>query len=123
VYTCVNVTFEEGIAFAKQIMADHPDVDGLFAITDLVAVGVLAFFNDNNIKVPDQVKVIGFSNWFMSQVISPKLSTVEQPSFEMGYQAFYLLLEEINANKELREFKPKIIELNTSVIERESTSL
>ncbi len=123
VYTCVNVTFEEGIAFAKQIMADHPDVDGLFAITDLVAVGVLAFFNDNNIKVPDQIKVIGFSNWFMSQVISPKLSTVEQPSFEMGYQAFYLLLEEINANKELREFKPKIIELNTSVIERESTSL
>jgi LacI family transcriptional regulator len=76
--TCENVTFQEGIDFAKQILEEHQDVDGIFAITDLVAVGVLSYFNDNKIKVPQQVAVIGFSNWFMSQV-PPKLSTVDQP--------------------------------------------
>jgi len=121
VYTCKNVTFEEGKDFASQILKEHPDVDGIFVITDLVAVGVLAHFNENNIKVPDQIKVIGFSNWFMSQVITPKLSTVDQPSYEMGVQSFSLLLEEINQKKELLDFKPRTIELDTNIIEREST--
>jgi LacI family transcriptional regulator len=121
VYTCKNVTFEEGKEFAKQIEREHPEVDGIFAITDLVAVGVLAHFNEVNIKVPEQVKIIGFSNWFMSQVITPKLSTVDQPSFEMGVASFKLLLEEMNSKKELLPFNPKTIELETDIIEREST--
>lgn len=121
VYTCTNVTFEEGIDFAEQIIKNHPDVDGIFAITDLVAVGVLAYCNDNGIHVPQKIKLIGFSNWFMSQVVSPKLSTVEQPSFEMGKQAFNVLLEEINAKKVGIAFSPKTIELDTTIIEREST--
>ena len=121
VYTCKNVTFEEGKEFAEQIINDHPDVDGIFIITDLVAVGVLAYFNEKNIKVPEQIKVIGFSNWFMSQVITPKLSTVDQPSYEMGTHSFNVLLEEINSKKDNLIYKPRIIELETSVIEREST--
>lgn len=122
IYTCKNVTFEEGKIFAEQLLKEHENIDGIFAITDLVAVGVIAHFNENNIKVPEEIKVIGFSNWFMSQVITPKLSTVDQPSFEMGIQSFLLLLEEINSRKEILEFKPRIIELETSIIERESTS-
>lgn len=121
VYTCKNVTFDEGKEFAKQIIEEHTDIDGVFVITDLVAVGVLAYFNEKKIKVPEQIKVIGFSNWFMSQVITPKLSTVDQPSFEMGVQSFGLLLEEINTRKELLPFQPRTIELETGIIEREST--
>jgi LacI family transcriptional regulator len=47
-------------------------------------VGALSYLNDNKIKIPEQMAVIGFSNWFMSQVITPKLSTIDQPSHEMG---------------------------------------
>ena len=121
VYTCENVTFDEGVEFAKQIVTDHPDVDGIFAVTDLVAVGVLAYCNEKGIKVPDQIAVIGFSNWFMSQVISPKLSTVDQPSYEMGVAAFNLLLEEMICHREGKVFHPRTIELGTSIIERESS--
>jgi len=96
-------------------------VDGIFVITDLVAVGVLAHFNENEIKVPKEIKIIGFSNWFMSQVITPKLSTVDQPSYEMGVESFNLLLEEMNCRKEMTTFSPRTIELTTSIIEREST--
>jgi LacI family transcriptional regulator len=121
VYTCKNVTFEEGIEFAKQIVDEHPEVDGIFVITDLVAVGVLAYFNEKGIQVPNQIAVIGFSNWFMSQVITPKLSTVDQPSYEMGVAAFSLLLEEMICRKEGKVFFPRTIELGTSIIERESS--
>lgn len=121
VYTCERVSFEEGYAFAKQIIEQHPDVDGIFVITDLVAVGVLAYFNEQKIHVPEQIAVIGFSNWFMSQVITPKLSTVDQPSYEMGAQAFQLLLEEMICHRDQKPFEPKTIELKTTIIEREST--
>lgn len=122
VYTCKNVTFEEGMDFAKQIHEQHPDVDGIFVITDLVAVGVLTYFNENGINIPKDVAVIGFSNWFMSQVITPKLSSVDQPSYEMGVAAFDLLLEEMIARKDGIVFTPRTIELKTSIIERQSSN-
>lgn len=121
VYACHNVTFDEGRVFAEQIIKDHPDVDGIFVITDLVAVGVLSYFNENNISVPNQIRVIGFSNWFMSQVITPKLSTVDQPSYEMGVQAFRVLFDELQMRKEGKVVSPRIVELDTSIIERESS--
>jgi LacI family transcriptional regulator len=121
VYVCEKVSFEEGYEFTKQLFEEHPDVDGIFAITDLVAVGTLAYCNEQKIDVPKEVKVIGFSNWFMSQVITPKLSTIEQPSHEMGITAFNLLLEEMAARKEESEFTPKTIELTTQIIKRESS--
>ncbi len=121
VYTCQNVTFQEGIDFAKQIITEHTDVDGIFVITDLVAVGVLSYFNEIGIKVPEQIAVIGFSNWFISQVFTPKLSTVDQPSHEMGIAAFDLLLEEINNKKDKKAFAPKIVELETNIVIRESS--
>jgi LacI family transcriptional regulator len=121
VYACEKVSFEEGKEFTEQLFKEHPDVDGIFAITDLVAVGTIAHCNEQKINVPKDVKVIGFSNWFMSQVITPKLSTVEQPSHEMGITAFSLLLEEIAARKEEKEFTPKTIELSIEIIVRESS--
>jgi LacI family transcriptional regulator len=121
VYTCEKVNFEEGMDFAKQIIKDHADVDGIFAITDLVAVGVLTYFNENGIKIPEQIAVIGFSNWFMSQVLTPKLSSVEQPSHEMGVESFNLLMEEMICHKEGISFTPRTVELQTSTIIREST--
>ena len=121
VYTCENVTFDEGFDFAKQIVNDHPDIDGIFAITDLVAVGVLSYLNENNIAMPGKIALIGFSNWFMAQVMTPKLSTIDQPSYEMGVAAFSLLLEEMICHKEGVIFKPRIIELETNLVIRDST--
>jgi LacI family transcriptional regulator len=121
VYTCQQVSFEEGFEFAKKITTNHPDVDGVFAITDLVAVGVLAYCNENGVKIPQQIAVIGFSNWFMSQVMTPKLSTIDQPGREMGEVAFNLLLDEINVNKEGGTFEPKTVTLKTNLIARAST--
>jgi LacI family transcriptional regulator len=121
VYTCKSITFEQGVEFAKQIVEENLGIDGIFVITDLVAIGVLAHFNEIGIQVPNQIAIIGFSNWFVSQVITPKLSTVDQPNYEMGVAAFELLLEEINCRKDGKVFTPRTIELGTSIIERDST--
>lgn len=121
VYTCKEVTFEEGLYFAKKIIEDHPEVDGVFVITDLVAVGVLTYFNEKKINVPNDIAVIGFSDWFMSKVITPKLSSVYQPSYEMGVVAFDLLLEEMISRRDEVPFNIRTIELETKVVPRESS--
>ena len=53
-------------------------------------------------------------------MITPKPSTVDQPSHEMGISAFKLLLKEMNFYKKGMPFIPSIIELETKIIERES---
>ena len=121
VYTCQNVSYDEGFEFAKQIVKEHPDVDGIFAITDLVAVGVMSYLNEVGITMPNQIALIGFSNWFMAQVVSPKLSTIDQPSYEMGVAAFNLLLEEMICHHNGTVFNPRTIELGTNLIVRESS--
>lgn len=121
VFTCKDVTFEEGYQFASEIHKNHPKIDGIFIITDLVAVGVINYFNEKNIKIPEEVAVVGFSNWFMSQVITPKLSTIDQPSLEMGKVACQLLIDEIDAQKNGIKIEKKIITLDTNLIQRAST--
>lgn len=121
VYTCEHVTFDEGYQFAKKIVTEHPDIEGIFAITDLVAFGVLTYLNEQKIAVPNQIAVIGFSNWFMSEVISPKLSTIEQPGFQMGASSFILLKEEIEFMKTNDKRLSKTITLETQLIVRGSS--
>lgn len=121
VFTCKDVTFEEGYLFAKEIINNYPEVDGIFIITDLVAVGVINYLNEHQIKIPEQIKIVGFSNWFMSQVITPKLTTIDQPCLEMGNVACQLLLEEIDAQRNDVKIDKKTIILNTNLIVRASS--
>jgi len=121
VYTCEEVTFKEGYEFAQRIYEQHKDIDAIFAITDLVAVGAIAYFNEIGVKIPEQISVIGFSNWFISSVISPTLTTVDQPGHKMGKKALKLLLKEINTVKKGDKFQPETITLPTKIIERNST--
>jgi len=121
VYPCKNVTYDEGRYFAQKIIAEHPDVDGIFAITDLVAVGVISYCNENNIRIPEDIALIGFSNWFIAQAITPNLSSVMQPDHEMGVEAIKLLLKEIYNKKHDLVSQPEILELETSIVVRSST--
>jgi LacI family transcriptional regulator len=122
VYLCENnLDFEDGYENAKKIIIEHPEIDAIFAVTDLVAIGIVKYFNEIGIAIPHQVAIFGFSNWFMSSIISPKLTTIDQPGFEIGQKSAELLFDEIQSKKNNEVITYKTIELNTSIIEREST--
>ncbi len=121
VYLCDNNTdFEDGYENAKKILIEHPDVEAIFAITDLVAVGIIKYFNDINIKMPEQIAVFGFCNSFMSEIISPKLTTIDQPGFEIGKKAAAILFDEIDLKKKNKPVEFQSIVLETTIVERES---
>ncbi|MFV0566347.1 MAG: LacI family DNA-binding transcriptional regulator [Flavobacteriaceae bacterium] len=118
---CGDKSFEEGRKSAKQLLEDHNDVDGVFINTDMVAIGAITEFNAQGIKIPEQISVVGFSNWFMASVISPSLTTIDQPGFEMGKQAFKQLYKEIKQRKKNESSTPKQIVLETNLVKRNST--
>lgn len=118
---CGDLSFEEGQKNAKQLLNDHNDVDGIFINTDLVAIGAMTEFNKHGIKIPDDISIVGFSNWFMSSVISPSLTTIDQPGYQMGKVAFKQLYKEIKAVKENKTIEPEVITLETALIKRNSS--
>ncbi|NOY48843.1 MAG: LacI family transcriptional regulator [Chlorobi bacterium] len=121
VYVSDSLSFENGYNIAPKIINDHTDVDAIFSFTDLVATGVLIRFKELGILVPEQISIIGFSNWFLSKITSPTLSTVDQPGYEMGRKAFTLLYNELNQIRNGEPIKHEIVEIATKVIPRNST--
>lgn len=120
VFTVERLSYEEGYAAAAKIITSHPDVDGVFAFTDLVATGVLTGLKELGVSVPDQISIIGFSNWFLTKITSPKLTTVNQPGYDMGREAFQLLYDEIELSKQNKEIEHKIVEIPTEIVVRDS---
>ncbi|CAI8352261.1 MAG: HTH-type transcriptional repressor CytR [Bacteroidota bacterium] len=118
---CGDSSFEEGKFNAKKLLQDHKDVDGVFINTDLVAIGALTAFAEMGIKVPDDISIVGFSNWFMSSVISPSLTTINQPGFEMGKAAFKQLHKELKQRKKSKTVVYEKIILDTALVKRDST--
>ncbi|WP_228853412.1 LacI family DNA-binding transcriptional regulator [Aegicerativicinus sediminis] len=121
VFESLNLSFEDGYQLAQEIVEQHPDVDGIFAFADLVATGALIKLKELGKRIPDDISIIGFSNWFLSKVTSPSLSTVDQPGFQMGETAFELLYENIQDLKNGQSINHQIVEISTRVIARDST--
>ena len=69
--------------------------DGIVCGNDLIAAGAMTELNQNGYRVPGDVKIIGFDNIYLSQHLNPPLTTVEQPTYEIGRVAAEMLLEHI----------------------------
>ena len=91
-----EVSLEEGSRAAQYIMENLGGADGIFFMTDILAVGGLSYLVNHNIKVPDQVKVVGFDDISMSRMIYPKLTTIHQPVQEYGRLAAERIVDMIN---------------------------
>jgi LacI family transcriptional regulator len=122
VYLCDNNDdFNDGYRNAQKLLKEQKDVDAIFAITDVIAVGILKCFNEKGIKIPEDIAVFGFSDWFMSSVVTPTLSSVIQPGFEMGRKAAEILIEEIKNLNTNTPYSFQNVILPTSLVIREST--
>ena len=85
----------------------------------LLTVLIEDLLKENNIAVPDQVALVGFSNETYTSFTDPSLSTVEQHSMRIGNAAAEIFLEEVNADQ--KKFIPQKIVLKPELIIRQSS--
>ncbi len=109
-------TFEDAVTITEQILLSQSDLDGIFAVNDLTGIGATKAIRQAGKRVPEDIKVIGFTNEISSAVCAPSLSTVDQRGIEMGEEACKLLLENIN-----KEQPPQTKVVKANLILRKST--
>ncbi|WP_239617818.1 LacI family DNA-binding transcriptional regulator [Cohnella mopanensis] len=108
---------EDGGAEAMyQILIRNPDVTAVFCASDLMALGAMRTLERMGRKVPDDVSIIGFDDISISAYCSPKLTTIRQDKYELGYQAAQLLIDMLENRTDNRKLL-----LNNQLIVREST--
>lgn len=90
-----DFTLESGERAMTQLLAEHPEVDGVFAANDLMAQGALLVLRDAGRAVPDEVAVIGFDDSSAALACRPPLTTIRQPLEDMAAEMARLLLAHI----------------------------
>ncbi|MFF8693547.1 LacI family DNA-binding transcriptional regulator [Streptomyces sp. NPDC015144] len=109
---------EEGGAHAmRELLARRPDVDAVFAASDVMAAGARQVLRESGRRVPDDVALIGFDDSAVARHMDPPLTSVRQPIEEMGRTMARVLLEEIDRDPQQR---PQIV-LPTELMIRDSS--
>jgi LacI family transcriptional regulator len=103
----------------KNLWKGKEQPDAVFCFADILAIGVLHAAHQMDIEVPGQLAIAGFGNDETGRFITPSITTMAQPSFEMGQMAAEMLLEEINSEDDIFDYKTKVIKPQLMV--REST--
>lgn len=85
-----------GAAAMAALLAEHPDVDGVFAANDNMAAGALRALRAVGRRVPTDVAVVGFDDLTVAQIADPPLTTVHQPIEAFGREMARLLVALVN---------------------------
>lgn len=87
-----DFTRESGVIAMRRLLEEEPDLDAVFAASDLMADGALKVLRQAGRRVPDDVAVVGFDDIEMARYTEPPLTTVHQPIVEIGRQMVRLIL-------------------------------
>ena len=101
--------------FIENALEQNPETDGIFASSDLIAAQVIQVCAKRGLKVPEQIKIVGFDDVMISEITTPTITTIHQPVVEM----MELSLEYIHKRRR-GEIVPSNTVLPVRLVERQS---
>ena len=104
-----DISIEKGKKAADYFMQLPEPPDAVFAVEDFSALGILKRYKEKNIKIPEEIGIIGFANEDFDEHISPTLSSIDQQTVQMGREAFKMLLGLIGGGNTKVSQQQKII--------------
>ncbi|MFC7642718.1 LacI family DNA-binding transcriptional regulator [Streptosporangium lutulentum] len=107
-----NFTLSSGEVAMERLLAEHPDIDGVFAANDLMAQGALLVLRQHGRRVPGDVAVVGFDDSSAALACRPSLTTVRHPVEDMAAEMGRLLLTHIERPDQpvtSRIFEPTLV--------------
>jgi LacI family transcriptional regulator len=102
---------EGGYEAALSLLSAHPATGGLVCYNDLVAVGALRACAKLGLRVPDDVAIVGCDDTMVASLVSPALTTLRAPRYQIGVHAVRMLLDHIGGHRELAEMvlRPELV--------------
>jgi DNA-binding LacI/PurR family transcriptional regulator len=112
-----DYSIAEARATITAALAADPGIDGIFAVTDEVAIGALAGLHDAGLRVPADVQLVGFDNLDIAQHLTPGLTTIDPDRPTMVAEALRLLRRQL----EDKNAAPEHVVSTVSLVTRGST--
>lgn len=109
--------FESGYEAMKRLLQARERLTAVFAVNDLMAIGAIRAAEEAGLRVPEDLAVVGFDDIMLATLVRPALSTIRQPTYEMGASAVDLLLDRITGQ---RERGPRTVAFEPELIVRQS---
>lgn len=85
-------------AMIEQILVQHPDTDGIFASSDVLAAQVIQVCHHRGIQIPQQMKIVGFDDVNIAAFTYPELTTIHQPVEQMAEAAVSFLVQALSGS-------------------------
>lgn len=115
-----RLTRTDGESAIRQLLQLTPVPDAIFCANDTTALSIIAWLRNTRFKVPDDIAIVGFSNEPFSELVTPSITTVSQPGYEMGKKAAELIIAQIKGDMPDGGY-PAIV-MPTELIIRESSA-
>lgn len=115
-----NLSYEEGKTQAEILLKGELTPDGIICANDYTAAAALKVFRNNGFAIPEQVAIVGFSNYPISTIIEPQISTIDDSAYDMGLIAAKILIQQIE-DKDMQALDYQEIILKTKLIVRASS--
>ncbi len=107
-----DYTERSGYFAARNLFLKEKNITAIFAASDLMAIGAIRGLNDIGLKVPDDVAVVGYDDILLAEYFQPRLTTIRQHKFELGFQAaaeLHSIMENPNHEPKARTIKVELI--------------
>ncbi|MFD2215661.1 LacI family DNA-binding transcriptional regulator [Metabacillus endolithicus] len=86
-----DYSYETGVHLANELLKSGAPIDGVFCVTDNLAVACINTFQEAGYRIPEDIGICGFDNQEISEMTNPKLTTIDQPFYEIGYESMRML--------------------------------
>ena len=83
----------------ERLLAVRPDIDAVFAASDLMAAGAMSVLDAAGRRVPEDVAVVGYDDSPVASTARPQLTSVRQPIEEMGQETARLLIDLVEGSR------------------------
>ncbi len=116
----VHCDFNQDYAYfaTLELLAMKKRPDAIFTISDRMAIGAMLAIKKKGLRMPEDIGLVGFNNEPVTSLVTPSISSVDMPSFELGKAAAKLFIETMH-NKENMDLEEKV--LKPKLIIRESS--
>lgn len=121
IFVTHSLSYQEGLTCAEKILELNPLPDGVFCANDYTAASMVKVLNKRKINVPEQVAIVGFSDYPIAQIIEPSLTTINDRAVQMGEAAAKMLIQHIQ-DQDFDIIDHQVITLKTELIVRESST-
>lgn len=115
-YIECGYSYESGLKKAEELITKYPDVDGIIASNDMVAISVYKSLIQKGYHIPEDIQIIGFDNIRFGWLFTPEITTIAQPTKKIGKKAAQLIINYRNGHK-----IEKINIFDIELIERQTT--